>query len=83
VAHPGRRRRRDFDIRRNDCLAAADRGAHRPSDHRVNAGATMLHLAIDAHQRALAIGNRRPIQQFDELGHNPLPQRGARFEQLS
>ena len=42
----------------------------------------MLHLAVDADQGALAIGNRWPVEQLDQLGHNPFAKCGARFKEL-
>ena len=58
----------NFDIGRNDGFAAADSGAHRLSQHGVNTGAAMLVLAIEADNRALAVGNRRVRQQLDQIG---------------
>ena len=43
----------------------------------------MLHLAVDADQRPLAIGNRRAVEQFDEFGHDPLAECRTRFEERS
>ena len=71
--------RGDFYIGRDDRLATADRRTHRSSQHRMDAGAAMLHFAIDADQRSLAIGNRRPIEQFDQLRHDVLAEFGTCF----
>ena len=58
----------DFDIGGNDGFAAADGGAHWFSQHGVDAGAAMLVLAIEADNRALAVGNRCVRQQLDQIG---------------
>ena len=58
----------DFDIGRNNGLAAADRSAHRLSQHGVNAGAAVLVLSVEADNRALAVRNRGVRQQLDQIG---------------
>src|SRR5262249_23957622 len=63
--------RRYLDIRGDNRLPAADRGPHRLSEHGVNASAAMLHLAVDADERALAVGDGRPAEQLDQIRHQP------------
>jgi hypothetical protein len=48
----------------------------------MNAGAAMFKLAVEAHDRALAVGHRTLRQQANELGHQLLANRPAGFEQL-
>lgn len=47
----------DLHIRRHDRLAAVDRPAHRLTEHRVNAGAPVLHLAPHANDGRLNVGH--------------------------
>ena len=76
-----RARRGDFHVRGDHCLAAADRGPHRLAYHRVHASAAVLHLAVDADDRALSIRDGWPVEQLDELGHEALAEFCARFEE--
>jgi hypothetical protein len=59
--------RGDLHVRGDHRLAPTDRGPHRLAQHRVDAGAAMLHLAVDADDCALAIGDGWSVEQLDEL----------------
>ena len=63
--------RSDLDIRGDHRLPAADRGPHRLTQHRVNACPAMFHLAVDADECALAVGDRWSVEQLDEIRHEP------------
>ena len=41
----------------------------------------MLHLAVDADECTLAVRDRRPIEQLDELRHQPFAEHRSCFEQ--
>jgi len=47
----------------------------------VHASAAVLHLAVDADDRALSIRDGWPVEQLDELGHEALAEFCARFEE--
>lgn len=64
-------------------LAATNYGPHRPAEHLANASAAVLHLAVDAHDRALAIRNGLPIEQLDELPHEASAEHRSCFEERS
>src|SRR5215472_19235221 len=61
----------DLDIRGDHGLAAADRGPHWLTQHRVNARPAMFHLAVDADECALTVGYGWSIEQLDEIRHEP------------
>ena len=75
--------RGDLHVRRDYRLAAADHGPHRLAERRVDASTAMLHLTVDAYDRALAVRDGWPVQQLDELGHQPLAEHRPRLEQWS
>jgi len=49
----------------------------------VDVRAAMLRLAVDANERALAVGHSGPVEELDEIGHQPPAEHGARLEQWS
>jgi hypothetical protein len=70
-----RANRGDLHVRRDHCLAAADRGPHRLAEHRVHASAAVLHFAVDPDDCTLAVGDgrSRTVEQLDELGMRRSP----------
>ena len=75
--------RGDLHIRRDHCLTTADRGTHRLAEHWVHARPAVLHVAVDTDESALAVGDGRPIEQLDEVGHETLAEHRSGFEQRS
>jgi hypothetical protein len=71
----------DPHVRRDHRLAATDRGPHRLAQHRVDASAAMLHLAVDADDCALAIGDGWSVEHLDELRHETFAEFLTRFEE--
>src|SRR5439155_4126398 len=74
--------RSDLNVAGYHGLATADRGPHWLAQHRVDAGAAVLHLAVDADECALAVRDCWLIEQLDELWHQPLTEHRSGFEQL-
>jgi hypothetical protein len=48
-----------------------------------NAGTAVLHLAVDADDCTLSMGDGRPVEQLHEFRHEPLAEHRSRFEQRS
>jgi hypothetical protein len=48
AAHEAGASRADLDVRRDHCLAAANHGPHRPTEHRVEASVAVLHFSVNA-----------------------------------
>ena len=76
-----RANRGDPHVRRDYCLAAADRAPHRLAEHRVHASAAVLHFPVDPDDCILAVGDGRTVEQLDELGHETFAEFHTRFEQ--
>ena len=53
----------DLHVRGDHGLAAGYSRPHRVAEHRVAARAAVLHLAIDANERALAVGHSGSLEQ--------------------
>jgi hypothetical protein len=51
------------------------------AEHRVDAGTAVLHLAVYAYDCAFAVRDSRPVEQLDELGHDPLAEHRPGFEE--
>jgi hypothetical protein len=71
----------DFHNRGDHGLATAERCPHRLAQHRLAAGTAMLHFAVDADDRALAIGDGWCVEQLGELRHEPFTDHRSCFEQ--
>src|SRR5215471_20799323 len=76
-------RSRHFDIRSDDRLPTADRGPHRFSEHRVDAGTAMLHFAANADDSTLAVGDGGSVEQLHQFWHESLAEHRTGLKQRS
>ena len=65
--------RGDLHIRRDHCLTTADRGTHRLAKHWMDAGTAALHLAVDADDCTLAVGDGAPSSSLTSSGMRRSP----------
>ena len=67
-----------LDIRSDDRLPAADRGAHRFPEHRVDAGTAVLHFASDANYSTFAAGNCGSVERLHQIWRETLSEHRTR-----